>query len=82
VGPRPQHNILAFQPNQLGNSQTGLHGNQNKRSIPTTDPGGTIRNREQCIDLFSVEELDRFSDVTFIGHRQDPLAVQGICGLF
>jgi hypothetical protein len=73
---------LAFQSNQLGNPQAGLHGNQDQRSIATADPGGTIRNCEQCIDLFSVEKLDRFSDVAFIGHRQDPLAMQGIRGLF
>ena len=36
---------------------------------------------EQCIDLFSVEKLDRPSHVAFIGHRQDPLAMQGMRGL-
>jgi hypothetical protein len=73
---------LTAKPNQLGNPQTGLHGNQDEGSIATADPGGTIRNREQCIDLFSVEELDRPPNMAFIGHRQDPLAVQGMRGFF
>jgi hypothetical protein len=82
VGPGPQHDILAVEPNQLGNPQAGLHGNQDKGSIATPDPGGTIRSREQCIDLFSGEELDRLSNVAFIGHRQDPLAMQRMRRLF
>jgi hypothetical protein len=82
VGPRPQHDVLAVQPNQLGNPQTGLHGNQDKGSIAAPDPRGTIRNGEQCIDLFSGEELDRLSNVAFIGRRQDPLAMPSVRRLF
>jgi hypothetical protein len=81
VGPRPQHDVLAVQPNQLGNSESGLHGNQDKGSIATPDPGGTIQNCEQGIDLFPIKEPDRPSYVAFVGHCQDPLTVQGIGGL-
>ena len=81
MGPCPQHNVLAGQPNQLGNPQTGLDRHQDKGSITTPYPGGSIRNREQGIDLFPVEELDRPSNVALIGHRQDPLAMQGMRGL-
>jgi hypothetical protein len=76
--PRPQHNVLAGQPNQLGNPQTGLDRHQDKGSITTPYPGGSIRNREQCIDFFSVEKLNRPSYMALIGHRQDPLAMQGM----
>jgi hypothetical protein len=82
VGSCPQHNVLAVQPTQLGNPQTGLDCDQDKRSIATPYPGGTVRNCEQCIDLFSVEKVDRPSNVTFIGHRQDPLAMQGMRWFF
>ena len=82
MGTGSQRDILAIQPNQLGNPQTGLDREQDEGSIATTDPGGTIRDREQCIDLFPVEELDRFSYVAFIRHRQYPLAMQGMRGLF
>jgi hypothetical protein len=41
-----------------------------------------IRNREQCIDLSPVEEIDRPSNIAFIRHRQDPLTMQGIGGFF
>jgi hypothetical protein len=81
VSPGPQHDILAVEPNQLGNPQAGLDRDQKKGPIATPEPGGPIRNREQCADLFLVEEFDWFSYVTFIGHRQDPLAMQGMCGI-
>jgi hypothetical protein len=73
--PPPQHHVLIVQPNQLRNPQTGLDRDQDKSSIATPYPGGTIGHREQCIDLFSVEKFDRFSYVALIGHRQNPLAM-------
>jgi hypothetical protein len=81
MGPRPQHDILAIQPNQLGNPQTGLDRHQHKGSITTPYPGGSIRDCEQGIDLFAVEKLDRPSYMALIRHRQDPLAMQGMRGL-
>jgi hypothetical protein len=75
VGPPSQHNVLVVQSDQLRNPQTGLDRDQDKGSIATPYPGGTIGHREQCIDLFSVEKFDRFSYVPLIGHRQDPLAM-------
>lgn len=79
--PRPQHNVLAGQPNQLGNPQTGLDRDQDKGSITTPYPGGSIRNREQGIDLFPAEELDRRSYMALIGDGQYPLTMQGLRGL-
>jgi hypothetical protein len=76
VGSCPQHHILAVQPNQLGNPQTGLDPNQKKGSITTPQPGGRIRNCQQRIDLFPVEKLDRPPFVAFIRNRQDSLAMQ------
>ena len=81
MGTGPQHDILAVQPSQLGNPQTGLDRDQKEGPIATPYPGGRIWNREQRIDLFPVEKLDRPSFVAFIGHRQDPLAMQGMRGL-
>jgi hypothetical protein len=74
--------MLTVQPRQFGNPQTGLDRDQNKGSIATPYPGGRIGNREQGIDLFSIEKFDWFSYVALIGHRQDPLAMQGVRGLF
>jgi hypothetical protein len=82
MGTGSQHKILAIQPNQFGNPQARLDRNQKEGLIATSYPGGTVRDREQRIDLFSVEELDRPSNVAFIGHRQDPLAMQGKRRLF
>ena len=79
---RPQHDILAVQPNQLGNPQTGLDRNQDEGLIATTDPGGTIRDCQQCLHLVPIEKFDRFSYVAFIRHRQYPLAMEGMRGLF
>lgn len=81
VGAGPQHDILAVEPDQLGNPQTCLDTNQKKSPITTPQPGGRIRNREQRIDLFPVERLDRAPFVVFIGNRQDPLAMQRLRGL-
>ena len=82
MGPGPQNDILAGQPHQLGNPQTGLYGNQDEGSIATPNPGRTVRSREEGIDLFPVEELDRFSYVAFIRQREYPLAMEGMRGLF
>jgi hypothetical protein len=63
VGAGSQHDILALQPHQLGNSQPRLNSDQQKGSIPTPQPGGKIWNRQQRIDFFPVEKLDRASFV-------------------
>lgn len=55
VGAGPQHNILAVQPDQFGNPQTGLDSDQKEGSITTAQPSGSIRNRQQRIDFFPVE---------------------------
>jgi hypothetical protein len=82
VGAGPQHDILAIQPNQLGNSEAGLHRDKKKGSIAASQPGGRIGNRKQRVDLFPVEKVNRPLFVAFVGHRQDPLAVQGKRRLF
>jgi len=82
VSAGPQHDVLAVQANQLGNPQTCLDTNQKEGAITTPQPSGRIRNREQRVDLFPVEKLDRASFVAFIGHRQDALAMQRKRGFF
>ena len=42
VGTGSQRNILAIQPSQLGNPQTGLDRDQEEGPIATSYPGGTI----------------------------------------
>ena len=37
-----QHDILAVQPNQLGDPQAGLYRDQEKGSVPTPDPSGRL----------------------------------------
>jgi hypothetical protein len=81
MGTAPQHDILATQLNQLRNSEAGLHRDQKKRSITAPQPGGRIWNRKQRVDLFPVEKVNRPLFVTFVGHCQYPLAVQGMRGL-
>ena len=46
VGTCPQNDILAFQPNQLGNSKAGLDRNQKEGSIAMPHPCGAIRDGE------------------------------------
>lgn len=81
MGPGSQNDILAVQPNQLGNSQTRLDCDQKEGSVATTQPGEKIRDREQRADFFPVEKIDLALFVAFIGHGQDPLAMQGMRGL-
>src|SRR5215471_9508405 len=81
VGARSQHDILTVEPDQLGNSQTGLDTHEKKGAIPTSQPGGKVGNREQGIDLFPVEKFDGPPYVALIGNRQDPLAMERMGGL-
>jgi hypothetical protein len=59
MGSGAQYDMLAVQPNQLGNPQTSLGRNQEQGSIPVPDPGGRIHYGEQGVDFFSAEKLDR-----------------------
>jgi hypothetical protein len=45
------------------------------------DPGRRIHYGQQGIDFFPAEKLDRPSYMPFVGHRQDPLAMQSMCRL-
>jgi hypothetical protein len=81
VGARPENNILAVEPDQLGNPQARLDTYQKKGSIPTPQPSGKIWNGKQRIDLVAVEKLDGPLFVTLIGNRQDALAMQRQRGL-
>jgi hypothetical protein len=78
MGSGPEHNILAVQPGQLRNPQTSLDCDQEQSSIPAPDPSRKIRNSEQGLDLFLVEKLDWPPFITFVGYRQDPLAMQSM----
>ena len=65
----------------LGVPQTSLDREQEEGSIATSYPGGTIRYRKQGIHLFSVENSIGFRTWRLLG-TQDPLAMQGMGGLF
>jgi hypothetical protein len=78
MGSGPDHNILAVQPGQLRNPQTGLGCDQKQSSIPAPDPSRRIRNSKQGLDLFLVEKLDWSPFMTFVGYSQNPLAMQSM----
>jgi hypothetical protein len=46
VGSGSQHDILAVEPDQLGNTQTGLNSDQEKRPITAANPRRKIRDRQ------------------------------------
>ena len=81
MGAGSQDDILAGQPNQLGNAKPSLHREQKHGPIATPNPGGGIRNRQQSVDLFPMEKLDGPTFVTFSGHREYSLAEQRVGGL-
>jgi hypothetical protein len=81
VGARPQDDILAVEPNQLGNPQPCLDANQKKCPIPPSQPIGKVGSGEECINFFPVEKLDGPPLMAFIRYRKNPLAMQRQCGL-
>jgi len=81
MGASSQDDILATQPNQLGNPEPRLDGEQKHRPIAAPDPVGGIRDRQQSVNLFPIEEFDGQTCVTFGGHREYPLAEQRMGGL-
>ena len=76
VSARPQHDILAIEPGQLGNPQPRLNANQKKGPIPTPQPGGKIRYGQQRIHLLPVEKFDGPPFVALVRYCLDPLAMQ------
>ena len=80
MGSGSQHNVLAGQPNQLGNTKPGLDGEQKHCPIAAANPTGGIRGRQQGVDLFPIEEFDGSTLVTFSGHGEYSLAEQRMGG--
>jgi hypothetical protein len=81
MGSGSQDDILASQPNQLGNPKPGLGGEQKHCPIAAPNPTGGIRGSQQSVDLFAVEEFDGPALMTFTGHREYSLAEQRMGGL-
>src|SRR6516165_6866906 len=80
MGAGSQDDILACQPNQLGNAKPSLHREQKHGPIATPNPTGGIRGRQQSVDLFPIEEFDGPALMTFRGHRKYSLAEQRMGG--
>ena len=55
VGSRPEMDVAAAQPGQLGDPQPGLNRDQ-QHVIATAYPPAGVRSREQRVDLLTVEE--------------------------
>ena len=76
MGSGSQHDVLAGQPNQLGNPKSGLDGEQKHCPIAAPNPTEGIRGCQQSVDLFPIEEFDGPALMTFAGHREYSLAEQ------
>jgi hypothetical protein len=81
MGAGSQDDILAAQANQLGNPEPRLNREQEHRPIAAPNPTGGIRDRQQSVHLFPIEEFDGPTFVTFGGHREYSLAEQRMGGL-
>jgi hypothetical protein len=81
MGAGSQDDILAAQTSQLGNPESRLSREQKHRPIAAPNPGGGIRDRQQSVDLFPIEEFDGPTFVTLGGHREYSLAEQRMGGL-
>jgi hypothetical protein len=81
MGSGAQYDVLAAKSNQLRNSQASLDCHDEKGSIPATDPSRRVWGRDQRIDLFALEKLDKPPLVALVWHGEDALAEQRMGGL-
>ena len=56
-------------------SQTGLHHQLSDCAITSTEPCRFIGRIKERFDLIICQKIDCSFDISFLGHRQDPLAV-------
>ena len=75
-----QDDVLTTQADQLGDPESGLHGEQKHGPITAPDPSGGICSVQQSIDLFAIEKFDGPAFVAFGGYCQDSLAEQRMGG--
>jgi len=77
----PQLEVTASRLNELGHPQAGADGQQQERTIPSTDPRGDVGRREQRVDFRTCQIRDGPSFVPLDGDRQNPAAAVEMRGL-
>ncbi len=73
-------NIAAGQPDQLGDPQPSLTGQQQQSVVATAQPGGAVRRGEQGVDLFGGEVTHHRPVASFGRDRQYSADVVGVFG--
>jgi hypothetical protein len=80
VGTGSQYDVLPAKSNQFRNPQASLDGHDEKGSISTADPCRWVRGRNQSIDLFALEKLDKPPLIALVWYGEDALAEQCMGG--
>jgi len=75
-----QNDVLTAKSNQFRNPQASLDGHDEKGSISTADPCRWVRGRNQSIDLFALEKLDKPPLIALVWYGEDALAEQCMGG--
>jgi hypothetical protein len=73
VGAGAEDNVLAAKPDNLGHSQSRLHGDEEKDVVPAAHPRASIGYRKKSLDLGPCQEVNPLTVVSFRRQRQDAL---------
>ena len=76
-----QIKVSTGQVNQFGYPESCLHGQQEKSTVASTDPGGTVRSREQSASLLSSKKGNQWAVEPLAGHGEDSLDESGVLGM-
>ena len=71
--PCPQGDILPAEPDERGDAQTGLDGDQQQRPIAPPSPRMLIRHREERVDFGARQKGDGCTVLALTRDSQDPL---------
>jgi hypothetical protein len=78
VGTGTERHVLAAKCGQLGNAQTGLKGNEEKRAIAPSNPGVKVWGVEESVDLILSEEFNDPTLKPLARDGEDPLAEERV----
>jgi len=81
VRPRCEDHVFAAQTGEFGDTQTCLDCDGEQRVVATTDPGVSVGNGEDRLDLLSGEERNDVAIEPFLWDCQDPRDQIGVFGV-
>ena len=77
-----ERDVLVPQTGHLAQSEAGLNGGEQKGVVATSQPCGSIRRRQQSLDLGPGQKAHQGTPLPLVRNRQDSLDDSAVSGRF